>query len=263
MVPRPKILIALLAALFFFPGCVATGIVHPDFYQKKDRIKVIGVLSPRAEIFRLDIGAIEKMDDWSVEAEKNLLAGIVDELRGRTGLVSRIFLENSLSDEVRSNMAETHGLFEAIRKSMFEHVHRGKRKFEDFDLSLGKEVQELGLGEVDALLIVRARDQVRTTPLKVLQGSIALLSLAGSGALPFIPSTLIAVAGPAMAGAVAHGPSGGLSDLPHVSIALVDARTGAILWYNRDMNNVGYNLTNAPNASKTIKTLLKDLPVGR
>jgi hypothetical protein len=112
MVARRKMLSAVSTFLLLFPGCAATYGAHPDFHQKRDRIRTIGVLSPRADVFQLDIADTKKMENWSSEAEKNLLAAILEEFKSRTGFLTKT-LEDSSLDKATPDLAETHGLFQA------------------------------------------------------------------------------------------------------------------------------------------------------
>lgn len=277
IIGRQKIPSAFLATLFFFTGCVpATYRARPDFHQKRDRIKIVGVLPPRAEVFQRENGEIKKMDDSSIEAEKNLLAAILKELKGRPRLVGKTLPERSLPDAARSNLEETHGLFKAVSDGIQERVYRDNQKIEDLDYTLSEKVRELRFGEADAILIVSAVS-VPPEPGAVVLGAIALLLLV---AAPIAAAALRAavvsgstiyvgygatvglglLAGGAVAGTGAA--AGAFPDLrPHVSVALADARKGIILWYNRD--NAYVRLADADSASNIIKRLLNDLPLGR
>lgn len=277
---------AVSAVIALLGGCVpASHRAHPVFHTTKDRIKIIGVLPPRAEVYRQFVyqkeagGQFHKLDDRSIEAEKLLFAAVLKELQTRPGVTIKTVPEAPISEQAERNLFETHGLFGAVNEGILERVYAENRNIEEFDYTLGPEVQGLGYEEVDALLIIRAIEKESVSvgsedadkAAKVLLG---LLWLAAIAVPPLLPVAAVTAGGITLVGASvqagmllgaitatgAVSASGKLSDFrgAYVSMALAEPRTGKILWYN-----IGDGKTLADSQLEQIlKKLLDDLPLG-
>jgi hypothetical protein len=106
----------------------------------------------------------------------------------------------------------------------------------NFDYSLGKEVGELS-AEVDVLLFVRCIDIIPTAGKQALEtGKLILGALAGVALPVNMGGTL-------------------------VSIALVDADTGLIIWYNQHGSGYSADLRDPIKTTTIVKKLLDDLPI--
>lgn len=244
MTVRIKILSLLLAGLLF-AGCASVSPyrAHPSLEERGKVIKTVVVLPPRVEVFQLTAGGIkEKMDEWSAEAKKNVMTAIEGELTGRPGLLIKPLSEDSLPREVESDLEETQALFDAVNASIIFHTYGPPEqlfsdKIKGFDYSLGQEVEGLRILEADALLLVRGVDHISTEGRKALQtGAVLLGALVG----------------------VVVVPRGGVAA---VSIALVDAHSGSILWYNFKGSAGGHDLRDPTSAASLVKGLLKDFPI--
>ena len=239
----PFLLLAgLLAAV---PASAASHRVHPELAERAKEIKTAVILPPRIDVFQLSAGGMkEKIDEWSAEATKNVLAAIEETLKDSSGLAFRLVSEESLPMEAKSNLEETHALFDAVNTSVILHTYGPREqlfqdKIDRFDYSLGEDVLGLGNGNADVLLLVSGVDHVSTGGRIALQ--VAAL-LAGAAAR----TVLI--------------PQGGATAL---AAALVDARSGAILWYNFVRSSGGHDLRDAASAGKLVKELLENFPIGK
>lgn len=243
MAVRTKILGFLLASILI-TGCATTPPfrAHPQLDEKRRTIKKVIVMPPKVDVYQLTAGGVkEKIDQWTTEAPKNIMAAIENELTGKRGCVFKFFSDFSRSEEEASNLEDTQALFDAVNASVLVHTYGPpdqlfSEKITNFDYSLGSEVK--GLAEqADALLFVRGVDHISTGGRKTLQAvSMVLYALLG----------------------VAVVPQGGVTA---VSIALVDADTGSILWYSFKSSGGSDDLRDRGNASSFVRGLFKDFPI--
>ena len=200
------------------------------------------LLPPVAHVESLSAGGVhEEQEEWSKQAETNVITALQGQLKRRPGLQLEYLSPDSLPPETKANLAETQALFDAVNISILLHTYgpdpiRFPDKVDNFDYSLGKEVNQLA-GQADALLIVRAEDHISTEGRKALQAANVIL-----GAL--VGVVIVPAGGTTMA-----------------SVALVDARSGSLLWYNWVGSSGGYDLREAASTSSLIKDLLADFPV--
>jgi hypothetical protein len=114
----------------------------------------------------------------------------------------------------------------------------------NFDYSLGKEVKGLAKEGVEILFLVSGTDHVWTGGRQALQ-AIAVIIGIGAGV-----ATGVMVL-PALGGGTA------------INVALVDARSGEILWYNVKQSGGGVDLRDPKSAADLVKDLLEDFPIGK
>lgn len=239
-----------MATLFFFAGC-ALGPAYrasPDLEEKAKTVKSLLLLPPRVEVYQLDAGGTkEKIDEWSDQATGNIVAAVEREFGERVGLLVKSIDEDTMPEELRSNMEETEALFDAVQTSIILHAYGPSTSvFEDkvknFDYSLGDEVQALALAGEDALLLINAADHIWT------EGRKALLTF---GVLSAIGAHLGLGGGgiPILAGGT------------EASAAIVDSRSGSILWFSRFAARKGYDLRDAESAAELVRDLFKDFQI--
>jgi hypothetical protein len=239
MAERVKILSLLLVGLLFTGCAVApTFRAHPQLDEKIRTTKTVMMIHPKVDVYQITAGGVkEKMDEWSSEARKNVITAIEEELGGRLGIVFKTLSEDSLPMEVESNFEQTRALFDAIDKSIIIHTYglpanRFPEKIKDFDYSLGPEVK--GLAEqADALLLISCVDHISTEGRKALMFTAAILGV-------YIQGGITAV-----------------------SVALVDANSGSVLWYNFKGSEGAHDLRDQESAKSLVKDLLKDFPFSK
>lgn len=219
----------------------------PNSQEKIRQIKSLVLLPPKVDMFELSAGGVlEPMEDWSGQAKINVTEAIKNKLIGRQGGAVRTLNEQRLPKEVATNLGETWALYDAVESSVIFHTLRPYRQpidattdvFEDkianFDYSLGAEVRGLDQ-QADAFLLFRGLEQRSTGGRKAVRaGAIVLGLLVGGTTVP--------------AG------SGGV-----VSVALIDARSGAILWYRRS-SSVS-DMDEMEGSAKAVTQLLTDFPI--
>jgi hypothetical protein len=181
------------------------------------------------------------MDEWTLQAKRNVMTAIQEEMKTKPMLFTKPFEESLLSVENQNNLYETSALYDAVSSSIMFHTyglpeHRFQEKITNFDYSLGPEIKELA-GDVDAVLFVSCVDHIASAGRKALQtGGIILSALLGANV----------------------GPPMGVTT---ISIALVDANSGFILWYNMHSSGGDHDLRDPINTTTLVKNLLEDLPI--
>jgi len=238
-----KILSLIIAGLLISACATAPNYrSDPQLNTKIEKIKTITVIPLKIEVFQVSAGGVkEKMDEWCLQAKRNLLSAVEQELKLRPLLNIKSFPETLMSGDQKSNLEQTGALFDAVNSSIIYHTYgppeqRFPEKITEFDYTLGPDVREL-TGQTDALLFVRGMDNISTAGRKALQaGSVILGALVG----------------------VQVSPNSGITV---VSLALVDANTGDILWYNFHGSGGDHDLRDPINTTAMVMDMLKDFPI--
>ena len=238
-----KVLLILLASSVLLQACLPPAFrAHPTLAQRAATIKTVLVAPPKVEVFELGAGGMrEKMDEWSDQGRKNVIAALEKSLANKGSLRLRQLDEESLPQEAKAELEQTSALFEAVNDAILRHTYgAGPELFEEkltnFDYSLGPEIRALHMEGVDALLFIRAVDHVSS------QGRIA---------------QQVALALVAAALGVVVVPQGGVTAL---SVAFVDANTGTILWH-KFVRALGHDLRDSGSANRIVNQVLADLPL--
>ena len=215
---------------------------HPALETRLLDIKSIVVLPAEVEIVRVSVGGVpERMSDWSETATKNILSAIEAELRRKVDL--RSYETEGLPPALAANLKETQALFDAVNTSVFTHTYQFSTranpnlfadKLASFEYSLGPEVRELS-GKADAYLLVRGSSQVAT-----------------AGRTAAATATLIVGA---VFGVIAI-PGGSPTVL---SVGLVDAKTGDLLWHGA-LVRYGCDLLKPKDVADAVKSVLEPFP---
>lgn len=234
---------AITALILFLPAPLrASELVraHPDLAAKLPGIKTVVLLPPRISMYEIGAGGtVEAMEDWGTAAQANVSRAFITSPLSVATFRMTEFDEQTLSPTVRETYDETRLLYEVVGDSIKLHTSfdSGPSLFPEkiltFVYSLGSEVQQLA-PEADAFLLIEGFDQRSSVGRKVLQAG----------------TTLIA----AVLGVIAI-PRGG-NDL--MTVALVEAKTGTILWFYR--TTAGYDLRDTSSAAQFAEDVLKALP---
>ena len=150
--------------------------------------------------------------------------------------------EQSLDGPARENYDETRALYNVVEASIGSHTYDipGQlfnpmyfaTKAREFVYSLGSEIQQL-TPEADAFMLIQGFDE---------RGS------GGRKEFFWFPIILPLVLG---------GPSGPIRVHP-LTVALVEAKTGTIVWFYRTLKK--YDLRKAGEASEFVEDVLRELP---
>ena len=218
-------------------------------------------MPPGVKVYQLAVGGgTQLMDEETFAATHTVTAAIEKELGRHAGVVLKQFPSPTAILDTSSDLAaaglkdeleDTLALFEAVSASVLLHPYRDPRekqtfleKLKNFDYSLGPDVQQFAkLAHADALIFVSGVDHILTG------GRKALIALGVLG-LAISPAHLL-LAAVATAGA---------PEPETLSVALVDGKTGALLWYKVS----GYgDLTDPDGAAALAERVFEDFPVGR
>jgi len=252
-----------MLTLVMMAGCVPARFrAHPQLQEKVHSIKTVAIMPPSIKFYALSIGGnTQLMDEPTAPAKQIVAVAIEKELGRHAGVVFKAFPSPSAildtnSDltaaGVKDELQDTQALFEAVSASVILHTYKPEdapdqrfpEKLKNFDYSLGPEVERFAkLADADALLFVSGVDHISTGGRKAMMSGVALLCTAGFLFNPIAAAMCLA----------------SLSGRAILSVALVDATTGALLWYNVD---VGTSLTNPDSAAGLAEGVFWNFPVG-
>ena len=224
-------------------GCVPAFVTHPNIGDRAPRLKNITLLPPRIDVFEIGAGGVlEKMDDWSRSGAENVLKAFQSELGRRNGVQLNSLETATLPEELKVEIEQTQLLFDAVSASIALHIYgpellRFDDKRTNFQYSLGVETAKLATTVADALLIVKGFDQISSSGRQAVQ-----------------VGTIIAAA----ALGIVVIPQGGITAM---NVALVDARSGDILWYVSLRSSGGHDLRDPSSASAFVKNILTGFPI--
>jgi hypothetical protein len=235
-----RIVIPLVAlALLLSTQVRASELVrtHPDLASKIRVIQNVLLLPPSISMFEIGAGDTpEKMEDWGTAAQQHVVQAM--ETRAATFHLTQLD-EQSLDKAARDNYDETRLLYEVVGGSISLHTFDENRpwhfpeKAREFVYSLGSEIQKLA-PQADAFLLVKGFDQRSSGGRKALHAGRVLIGAALG---------------------VIHIPRSGAN---LITVALVEAKTGTILWFYRTL--YPYDLREATEASLFVEDVLKEFP---
>jgi hypothetical protein len=237
-------IISLILACLLISACATAPRyrAHPQINSKIENVKTITVIPLKVDVYQLTAGGVkEKMDEWCMQAQRNVMTAIEDDLKLRPLLNIKSFPETLMSEDRKINLEQTGALFEAVNSSIIIHtygqpVHRFPEKIQNFDYTLGPEVRQLS-DQTDALLLVRGVDNIATAGRKAVQaGGVILGALVGVQVTPNLGVTA-------------------------VNLALVDANTGEVLWFNYHASAGDHDLRNPIDTTAMVMDILKDFPI--
>ena len=225
--------VILLLGLGLLAGCaIAPYRAHPQFEERSRSIKTVALLPPNVKVYRLTAGGVrELMDEWSEEGRQNVVKAIAKSVGAEGGLILKEF-DPGQSPAAKQEFDEARPLFEAVASSVLMHTYRPETTFqtkkERFDYTLGPLEGLAGAAEADALLFLYAFDHIST---------------GGRVALNVFMVLLGAAAG------VIIIPAGGQTG---IMTALVDPKTGDVLWFNVKGSGGAHNLREAASAESLV-----------
>ena len=253
--------------LAIMAGCVPAHFrANPQLQEKVQSIHTVAIMPPGIKVYQLAVGGgTQLMDEETVAATQIVAAAIEKELGRHAGVVFKPFPSPSAILAISNDLAaagltdeleDTQALFEAVSASVLLHTYKDEsdqtfpEKLKNFDYSLGPEVQRLArLANADALLFISGVDHISTG------GRKGLIFLE---ALIFSPVLLHPLGALSYAMYIASRAGRAI-----LSVAMVDATTGALLWYNVvGLQGGGYSLTDPHSATDLTVQAFEDFPVG-
>jgi len=225
--------VIVIAAAALAAGCASVPHrVAPQFESRLSTIKTVALLPPSVKVYELSAGGTrEQMDEWSETARHNVVAAISKRLTARGPLTLKAF-EPEQGSALEEEYRDVRALYEAVSASVIIHTYAPETTFttkqERFEYSLGPLPELAEAAKTDALLFVYAEDHI---------------SSAGRAALNVFTVLIGAAAGLAII------PAGGAT---MVTAALVDAKTGDLLWFNAQVSHGGHDLRNPASVDSLI-----------
>jgi len=257
-----------MLTLVIMVGCVPAHFrANPQLQERVQPIKTVAIVPLSVKVYQLAVGSDRQlMNDSTAAATQNVAIAIEKELSRHSVFVFTPFpsptailaISNDLAAAgLKDELEDTQALFDAVSASVLLHTYEPKvrdapdqtfpEKLKNFDYSLGPGVQRLAkLANADALLFISGVERVPTTG--QVAGSIVGTVL-GSLAMAALTMGHIGV----------HVPTGSSTTL---SVALVDATTGAVLWYNVFFRPeiYGHYLAIPQRAADMVEWVFKDFP---
>ena len=234
-----------IAYLLVAMALESNAIAQVAFDRDLTHIRNIALLPPRIDVYELGLGGVrEKIDDWSARAVANVTSAIDVELKNLSNITGVVIQEDDLLPEQKIDLEELDAFYDLVRASFVRHVfglkdEYFKEKRTNFDYSLGKETAQLKLpGEADAFLVVRGFDQISSAARNALNAT-AMVAAVAMGAI-YVP------------------PIG----FPRLNIALVDAKSGDILWFATTRGGAEIDLREKSSSTRLVKALFLKFPVG-
>lgn len=199
----------------------------PDFLQRMQKVKTIGILKPEVKVFEITSGGVKELrPEWCDEACGIVKSGITAEFRRFGFELKAIDPGKDSEGEVREMLA----LHEAVVAGILRHAYDGPGLFPakktNFDYTVGS-IDNIVGPTADALLVVSGIDEISTSGRKAMQ-------------------TLGILAGAAVG--IVTSPNMGKTFL---FVSLVD-RSGDLLWFNVQGGAGGYNLREPESVSKLV-----------
>lgn len=230
---------AFLLLVGLLAGCaIAPYRAHPQFEERSRSIKTVALLPPNVKVYRLTAGGVrELMDEWSEEGRQNLVKAIAKHVGNEGRFILKEF-DPSQAPAAKQEFEEARPLFEAVASSVVAHTYRPETTFQTkkdrFDYTLGPLEALAGAAEADALLFVYAFDHISTGGRVALNVFLVLLGAAGG---------------------VVIIPAGGSTG---IMTALVDPKTGDVLWFNVKGSGGAHNLREAASAESLVAAAFED-----
>ncbi len=241
----PRIVWISVALGLLIAGCSTTSPFHttPRLPQRIAGVSHIAMLPARVRIYELGAGGLRELkSDWSARGTENVSRAFADLLQARRGVHVTAWDSSSAPPALRDSLADTYAMFDAVNAAVLLHTYNEdgynfKDKTDQFDYSLGADIACLDTA-ADAFLVVMASDYIASS------GRIA-----------------------AQTGAVIVGALVGVSVTPvgaptFVYAALVDRRTGDILWHSAEMKRGEYDLRDQSSAAAAIDRMIPSFPLG-
>ena len=217
--------------------------MHPQYEERLRGIRSVALMPPGAKVYSLDANdKRDLMDEWSETARKNLAQSMATH-GGTAGQFVLKAFDPAGFPAARQEYEDVQSLFEAVSLSALAHAYGGdfgfKSKQERFEYSLGPLTSLTEATQADALLFMDAIDYISTGGRKAFIALIAPFAILGNP-----PAALIALAS-------VGGPT-------QVMTALVEARTGEVVWFGPHSSR-SYDLRDSASAQSLLCDVFRDL----
>lgn len=220
-------------------GCATMHRKPPNYDEAISKVKIIAVMPADIEVYQLTAGGVrELIDEWSEIAKKYANQALKQQLSSHYGFQTKFIEEDWLKENYKEVWKDNQALYEAVATCIALHTFPGVSQFQDkvdnFDYTLGEDFKYLaGVCDADALLFLRGIDHEATAG-RVMLGiwNVMLGAFTGVMYIPINPCVMDA--------------------------ALIDGKTGNILWYKITPEDVSYSFRSEQQVDSVVEWLLRD-----
>jgi hypothetical protein len=229
----------------------------PDFSEKHKKIKDYTVVPVEISIFETSSdGSNTKKEEWSSLAKENLMKAIEDKIEkdnihvGRLKDASLPINSNLILRDMRIHYV---AIEERILNTIPGRPEYVQRNADKLHYSLGSDIKLLN-EETDAFLLVRAFSQIYTRDRSFSKNATDIAEVIAGGVL-----FEIATGGRVNPAFIFNNHSE--ENYSFLSIALVDSKTGEVLWYNFEFSKkkTKYDLLKADSTQEMVGKVLSNL----
>lgn len=245
---RSGVAVVLLILLWQVPAsandAASPDRIHRALPDRKSSLRRVLIFQPKVDMFELQAGGMEQMEEWAAEARGHLVASLQKHLKTKAGLRAEMLNEGSLSREQESTLIETQAMYDAVRQSILIPTYQGSpnnsvnhlfpQKLVEFDYTLGEEVRGLSK-DANVYLVIHVLDYRRSKGLIALQtGAMAAGAILGVVPVPRgLPS--------------------------EASLSLIDSQNGDILWFYRMQSS--YDVRDRQGADRFMDEVMRSFPI--
>ena len=231
-----------VVAVVLLAGCATAprpDRLAPQSQVRLSAVKAVALLPPTVKVYELSAGGTrELMDEWSRKARENMVAAL-DRRVGQGGSMELKPFDPAQDAALEEEFRDVRALYAAVSASVIAHTYAPVTTFETkkerFDYSLGplpKLAEAAGAG---TLLFVYAMDEI---------------SSGGRVAVNVLTTVVAAAAG------VVIIPAGGATA---ITAALVDAKTGDLVWFAIRGSRGRHDLREPASAEKLVADAFEGL----
>ncbi|HVN47860.1 MAG TPA: hypothetical protein VMU30_03450, partial [Bacteroidota bacterium] len=239
---KHSLYVSLGILIFIFVGCTPSAYLLRPNESIAPAIKTVSLLPPKVEVFEVSAGgSYDKKDDWSQKGNDNIQAGIVTAMKKYSDIHFSILKIDSTQSIQKNILQDADALYDAVNRSIAAHAYlssinyfHGKR--ENFQYAIDTSIQSLDT-TADAFLLIRAKDYVASSGRTAVQvASVLVGAFAGIRVTP--------------------------NSLPtEVETALIDRRTGQVIWHSMVAENGTYTLRDETAESSLFTKMFKGIPL--
>lgn len=231
--------------------------VDPSFRSRQGDIRQVAVLPPGFTVYKLTAGNKPEPDEaWSNSAREGVAMALQEELESRAIPEVTEIREADLASGQKDILAYVQSRFGQINGYLRANYYKDSRnstattderpsEADNSAYGLGAQVKQIS-GEADALLVVRGVDARSGSERKALQGGLLFLGAAVGALTGYVPIYTLGTVQTTL------------------SMALFDARTGAILWHRQIPNSIEgqqfSDIRERDGAKEAVKQLFANFP---
>lgn len=234
-----RITVVLIALVFFVSGCATTLRKSPTFETRSTSISTIAVLPADIKVYKLTAGGVrELVDEWCELSQQLVKEALNKYLGERYGFQLKFISEEWLKKTNKELWLSQGALYNAVAISALLHAYPGinafSTKMKSFDYTLGADISALAeLCEADTLLFISGVDHEATAGrTALLFWNILMGAVTGVTVIPLNPSFM--------------------------SVGLVDADTGELVWFNISPPESEYSFRQRGHIDSLIEWLTRD-----